>query len=76
MLQLAKLEIEETIPQTEPFIDPETGDWILKKYDIECITLAAGIMACGGGGNTQIGKLRAMASLERDEEIRVVHPRK
>ncbi|XP_067048449.1 uncharacterized protein [Acropora muricata] len=76
LLQLAKLEIEETVPQTEPFIDPATGDWILKKYDIECITLAAGIMACGGGGNTQIGKLRAMASLERDEEIRVVHPSK
>ena len=33
-------------------------------------------MACGGGGNTQIGKLRAMASLERDEEVRVVHPGK
>ena len=30
LLQLAKLSVEETIPQTEPFIDPETGDWILK----------------------------------------------
>ncbi|XP_022809084.1 uncharacterized protein LOC111346055 isoform X2 [Stylophora pistillata] len=76
LLQLAKSDVEETILQTEPFIDPVTGDWILKKYDIECITLGAGIMACGGGGNTNIGKLRAMASLERNGEIRVVHPGK
>ncbi|KAK2552714.1 putative D-/L-hydantoinase subunit A [Acropora cervicornis] len=54
-LEDVKKKIQAAIDQakTEPFIDPETGDWILKKYEYtkyECITLGAGIMACGGLG--------------------------
>lgn len=76
LLQLAKIGVDETIEPSEPYIDPKTGDWILKDYDIECIALGAGIMACGGGGNAQIGRLRAMASLKKNKEIRVINPGK
>lgn len=76
LLQLAKIGVDETIEPSEPYIDPNTGDWILKEYDIECITLGAGIMGCGGGGNAKIGRLRALASLKKNKEIRVIHPGK
>ena len=33
-------------------------------------------MACGGGGNVKIGRLRALASLKKNKEIRVIHPGK
>ena len=71
LLQLAKIGVDETIEPSEPYIDPKTGDWTLKEYDIECIT---GIMECGGGGNARIERLRALASLRKNKEIRVIHP--
>lgn len=76
MLQLAKVKVEEAIEFSEPDIDPVSGDWILKEYDIECISLAAGIMGCGGGGNPYIGKLRALSTIKKGNEIRVFHPGK
>ena len=60
----------------EPCLDPATGDWILNKFDIECIAIGAGIMGCGGGGSPYIGRLRALELLKNGKEIRVIHPNK
>lgn len=57
-------------------LDPATGDWILSKFDIECIAIGAGIMGCGGGGSPYIGRLRALELLKNGKEIRVIHPNK
>lgn len=57
-------------------LDPATGDWILNKFDIECIAIGAGIMGCGGGGSPYIGRLRALELLKNGKEIRVIHPNK
>ena len=58
----------------DPNIDPETGDWLLNKFDIECIAIGAGIMGCGGGGSPYLGRLKALELLKAGKEIRVIHP--
>ena len=60
---------------SNPHLDP-SGDWILNKFDIECIAIGAGIMGCGGGGSPYIGRLRALELLKKGKEIRVIHPNK
>ena len=67
---------DEAIQSSEPHIDPASGDWILNKFDIECIAIGAGIMGCGGGGSPYIGRLRALEALRKGKEIRVIHPSK
>ena len=59
---------------SDPYVDPATGDWILNKFDIECIAIGAGIMGCGGGGSPYLGRLRALELIKNRKEIRVVHP--
>ena len=61
---------------SDPYIDQASGDWILNKFDIECIAIGAGIMGCGGGGSPYIGRLRALELLNEGKEIRVIHPNK
>ena len=39
-----------TTSDNEPHVDKITGEWILDAYDIECISIGAGIQGCGGGG--------------------------
>ncbi|XP_052817267.1 uncharacterized protein LOC128243507 [Mya arenaria] len=58
----------------EPEINQETGEWILTPYDIECLSIGAGIMGCGGGGNPHIGYLLALKALESGKKMRVVTP--
>ena len=58
----------------DPYIDPETGDWLLNEFDIECIAIGAGIMGCGGGGSPYLGRLKALELLKAGKEIRVIHP--
>ena len=58
----------------DPHIDPETGDWLLNEFDIECIAIGAGIMGCGGGGSPYLGRLKALKLLKAGKEIRVIHP--
>ena len=65
---------EDAIVFSDPYVDPATGDWILSKFDIECIAIGAGIVGCGGGGSPYLGRLRALKLIKNKKEIRVVHP--
>ncbi|XP_005109931.1 uncharacterized protein LOC101854605 [Aplysia californica] len=58
----------------DPYIDRESGEWILSEYDIECIAVGAGIYGCGGGGSPHMGRLRAFASIRSGKRMRVVNP--
>ncbi|XP_031569251.1 uncharacterized protein LOC116303790 [Actinia tenebrosa] len=64
----------DTTCHSEPTIDPATGDWLLSKFDVECIAIGAGILGCGGGGSLYIGKLRILQLLRSGKEIRIIHP--
>lgn len=75
MSEQANVEVEDMEP-SDPYVDPASGDWILNKFDIECIAIGAGIMGCGGGGSPYIGRLRALELLKKGKEIRVIHPNK
>ena len=68
------IEDQNTTTFTEPNIVAETGEWLLNKYDIECLTIGAGIMGCGGGGNPHIARLLAIETLDMGKKIRVVTP--
>ena len=58
----------------EPFINNNTGEWILSEWDIECIVVGAGIFGCGGGGNPHLGRLRALEAVRKGKKIRIVTP--
>ncbi|KAK2547285.1 putative D-/L-hydantoinase subunit A [Acropora cervicornis] len=72
--QQSSAQDEDAIVFSDPYVDPATGDWILNKFDIECIAIGAGIMGCGGGGSPYLGRLRALELIKNKKEIRVVHP--
>ncbi|XP_022808013.1 uncharacterized protein LOC111345029 [Stylophora pistillata] len=72
--QQSSAQDEDAIVFRDPYVDPTTGDWILNKFDIECIAIGAGIMGCGGGGSPYLGRLRALDLIKNKKEIRVVHP--
>ncbi|XP_033124834.1 uncharacterized protein LOC117123108 isoform X2 [Anneissia japonica] len=57
-----------------PAVDKETGEWHLSEYDIECISVGAGILGCGGGGSPYLGRLHAMKLLKQGKKIRVIAP--
>ncbi|XP_052233784.1 uncharacterized protein LOC127846524 [Dreissena polymorpha] len=65
---------DETIRIQEPEINTETGEWLLSTYDLECLSVGAGVMGCGGGGNPRLGLLLARKVLESGNTIRVVTP--
>lgn len=52
----------------------EAGEWLLTEFDVECISIGAGILGSGGGGSPYIGKLRAQKCLKDGKKIRVVSP--
>ncbi|XP_062592492.1 uncharacterized protein LOC134253934 [Saccostrea cucullata] len=56
-----------------PFVNT-AGEWILTEFDVECITIGAGILGSGGGGSPYIGKLRALNSLREGKQIKIVNP--
>ncbi|XP_066282728.1 uncharacterized protein [Branchiostoma lanceolatum] len=63
-----------TLQETEPEIDPETGAWVLSRWDVECLAVGAGILGCGGGGNPGLGRLQVLRALEQGGKIRVIAP--
>ncbi|KAJ8044384.1 hypothetical protein HOLleu_07117 [Holothuria leucospilota] len=73
---LDKLKKDEASIVKAPTIDAKTGDWLLSKYDILCVSIGAGILGCGGGGSPRIGRLRTETELKMGKEIRVIHPRR
>ncbi|EDV23654.1 uncharacterized protein TRIADDRAFT_26861 [Trichoplax adhaerens] len=66
-------EMESELTMKPPTIDPSTGEWLLNEWDIECISIGAGILGCGGGGSPYIGRLRAKRALKEGKKIRVIN---
>ncbi|XP_071834530.1 uncharacterized protein [Apostichopus japonicus] len=64
----------DTLEPRVPHVDKDTGEWILSEYDVHCISIGAGILGCGGGGNPKVGKLRALNALKQGKKIRIIHP--
>ena len=62
------------VTDTEPMIDPVSGEWILSEWDIECIAVGAGMLGCGGGGSPDCGRLRARHVIRQGKKIRVITP--
>lgn len=50
------------------------GEWVLSEFDVECISVGAGILGSGGGGPPYLGKQKALKSLKEGKQIRVVDP--
>ncbi|XP_035686688.1 uncharacterized protein LOC118422924 [Branchiostoma floridae] len=63
-----------TLQETEPQIHPETGEWVLSPWDVECLAVGAGILGCGGGGSPELGRQQALRALEQGRKIRVIAP--
>ena len=58
----------------EPRVDPVTGEWHLSEWDVECITIGAGVLGCGGGGSITVGRLRTLKVMREGKDIRVISP--
>ncbi|WAR12741.1 hypothetical protein MAR_026921 [Mya arenaria] len=69
-------EVEHCMVIEEPYIEDESGEWILSEYDVACLEIGAGIMSCGGGLNPHIGKLIALQALQNGKKIRVESPKR
>ena len=41
---------------------------------MECISIGAGILGCGGGGDPDLGRVMALQLLEKGKEIRILNP--
>jgi hypothetical protein len=64
------------LPKQTFDIDEKTGEWILHERDVECISIGAGILGCGGGGSPHIARLRALNLLKQGKKMRVISPDK
>ena len=47
---------------------------MLTASDVECISIGAGILGCGGGGSPYIGRVIALLLLEQGKEIKIMNP--
>ena len=56
----------------QPYIDPSTGEWVVSEYDIDCISIGAGILGCGGGGSPSMGRLRAKKKIQEGKVMRII----
>jgi len=68
-----KKKFDQSPKNSTPFIN-EKGEWILSRYDVECLAIGAGIRGCGGGGSPYLGRLRLMKCVEKGCPPRVIHP--
>lgn len=50
----------------------KTGEWTLNAYDVECVSIGAGILGCGGGGSPHAGKIRLLHLLDKGLKPRLV----
>lgn len=50
------------------------GVWSLSEHDVECLATGAGILGCGGGGDPNNGRVRAIKMLREGKEIKVMNP--
>ena len=54
----------------EKQLDPN-GDWLLTPSDIDCLSIGASIMGCGGGGSTHLNALYVKSFLQKGQPIRI-----
>ena len=47
---------------------------MLSVCDIECISIGAGILGCGGGGDPHVGQTMALLLQEQGKEIKIMNP--
>ena len=52
------------------------GEWILNLLDVEYISIGAGILGCGGGGDPNLGRIMASKMMKDGKQIRVLDPLK
>lgn len=52
------------------------GEWIISSHDVECISIGAGILGCGGGGDPNVGRAAAQQLLNEGKTIRLKDPHK
>lgn len=50
------------------------GEWLLSPEDVTCLSVGAGILGCGGGGDTNLGRTMALSLLRTGRKIRVANP--
>ena len=50
------------------------GEWVLSEHDVECLALGAGILGCGGGGDPNNGRLRALKMLKEGKMVKILNP--
>lgn len=51
-----------------------TGEWVLNEEDVECISIGAGILGCGGGGDPNIGRVIASEMMKQGKNIKLINP--
>ena len=62
-------------PDLIPSTDGQgTAGWMLSVHDVECLALGAAILGCGGGGDPNIGRLRASMLLKEGKEVKILNP--
>ena len=52
------------------------GEWIISSHDVECISIGAGILGCGGGGDPNVGRAAAQQLLSEGKKICLKDPHK
>lgn len=65
---------DEPLVPSEPYINPSTGEWELSRWDVECISIGAGVLGCGGGGDPYLGRIMLLKMLEAGKIPRIIHP--
>jgi len=60
------------VPPNYKKVVTQGGVWKLSHFDLECIALGAGILGCGGGGQTRVGLARAHQALDLGQEFNIV----
>ena len=51
-----------------------SSEWVLSIHDVECLALGAGILGCGGGGDPNNGRLRAIKLLKDGKQVKILNP--
>lgn len=74
VLELSEDNDNLSVEDHHPKVDPTTGAWELSNWDLECISIGAGILGCGGGGHPYTGKILAKSKLKEGKKMMVVTP--
>ena len=51
----------------------EFGEWVVSMHDVDCLSIGAGILGCGGGGSPYLGWLGLKQYLKHGKQPRIMH---